>query len=178
MSAGAGEARILDVTDPVRLALPEGFFEVTSFLIVEGGRSAAHLALHVGSPSDGALLRIASACVTSEVFGCGRCDCAEQLRRSLRLIAREGSGLLTYHPSDEGYGLGLHEKIRAYAEGGSPESGESHRICDIRTFAPAALIVAHFALGSVRLLSANERKRNALRARGIEAHLTALDPAV
>lgn len=174
-------ARIVEVSPSAELDLDHGRFTVTSFLIAEGNHRDSHLLLTLGRPAAGSLLRIASACVTSEVFGCRRCDCSRQLTQALGAIAEEGEGVLTYHPPDEGYGFGLHEKIRSYAEGaGSTGVGGNHGMNgqDRRTFLPAALIVAHLGLTSVRLLSANERKREALRGHGIDAELLPLQVPV
>lgn len=166
----SSQARIVDVTQPAELRLPQGTFAATSFVVEEGGLESAHLALAVGRPRDGSLVRIASACITGEVFGCRRCDCAEQLQRALATVSANGEGLLTYHPSDEGYGLGLHMKIARLADLDASPGESVHRPQkDTRTFSAAALIVAHFGLRSVRLLSANERKLAALRDRGVEA---------
>src|SRR5436305_1779655 len=69
----------------------------------------------VGPRLDGALLRINSACVTSEVFGDLRCDCRHQLHRGLCDIAAAADGLLIYAPCDEGYGNGLLQKLNSFA---------------------------------------------------------------
>lgn len=169
-------ARILEISPPAELNLRHGRFVATSFRITEGKIETVHLALVMGRPREGALLRISSACVTGEVFGCDRCDCAAQLDLALQMIAHEGDGLLTYHPDEEGYGLGLHEKICSYAAQPLSERAVGHTPPpeDVRTFVPSALIVAEFGLRSVRLLSANEKKADALRARGIEAQLIPL----
>jgi GTP cyclohydrolase II len=168
-------ARIVDVSPAATLRLPQGSFAATSFVIEEAGVRGEHLALALGGPGAGSLMRISSACVTSEVFGCDRCDCAEQLHRSLAMIAAEGVGLLTYHPADEGYGRGLHEKIRAYATGESARPAHPDSSPDPRSFVAAALIAAHFDLTAVRLLSGNPDKRAALSALGIESRLTPIN---
>lgn len=166
-------AQIVGTAGPARLRLSHGEFAVTCFTVEEGGERSAHLALAAGVPRDGALVRIASACVTGEVFGCDRCDCAAQLDFALEGISREGSGLLTYHPRDEGYGFGLSAKIAALAAAQDDRgtSGGGRGGEDSRSFAAGALIVSHYGLRSVRLLSANERKRRALSERGIDVEL-------
>ncbi|MDP2864784.1 MAG: 3,4-dihydroxy-2-butanone-4-phosphate synthase, partial [Elusimicrobiota bacterium] len=73
-----------------------------------------HLALTLGKVQDPALVRVHSECLTGDVFGSRRCDCGPQLRAAMRLIAKEGSGIVLYM-RQEGRGIGLANKVKAYS---------------------------------------------------------------
>lgn len=123
---------------------------------------------HFGS--EGTAVRIHSACFTSESLGSLKCDCREQLNFSLAYIAREG-GVVVYLPQ-EGRGIGLADKIRAYS---LQELGyntiDANRCLglpsDARSYESAALILRDLGISSVRLMTNNPRKIEALRNEGI-----------
>src|SRR5882672_9257472 len=77
--------------------------------------STEHLVLAAGTPADGCLVRLHSECATGDIMGSLRCDCRDQLELSLRKIAEAGEGLLIYIRDHEGRGIGLANKIKAYA---------------------------------------------------------------
>ncbi len=166
-------ARILDVGPTVPLHNDHGTFQITSFRIEDAGTVAAHVALVAGPLHDGDPLRIASACLTSETFGCDRCRCRHQMQETMRRFAEEGRGLLTYHPPEEGRGAGLYDKIRSFAvmdrRGCASEDAfvALGLTADGRTFASAIAIVRHFGLRSVTLLTDSPAKVRALREAGI-----------
>jgi GTP cyclohydrolase II len=118
-------------------------------------------------------VRINSACLTSEVFGDDRCDCAWQLEETLRRIVAEGSGVVLYHQNQEGRGIGLFRKIQSYrlmSEGLTTNEafaalGEP---TDARTYAAAASILDLLGVRRVRLISNNPTKARALREAGLE----------
>merc|ERR1719384_1785891 len=108
------------------------------------------------------LVRIHSECVTSEIFGSLRCDCAYQLDEALRRMGEEGKGCLIYL-KQEGRGLGLYEKIRAY---GIQEAGFDtvdanlmlgHAI-DYRKYSDVKPILTSMGIKHVRLLTNNPEK--------------------
>lgn len=117
------------------------------------------------------LVRIHSQCLTGDVFHSLRCDCRAQLELSLEQIAAAGRGLLIYE-NQEGRGIGLLNKLRAYelqdAGADTVEANEQLGFeADLRDYALPGEILRYFNVASVRLLSNNPEKIQALEAAGI-----------
>jgi GTP cyclohydrolase II len=118
------------------------------------------------------LLRMHSQCFTGDVLGSLRCDCGDQLEFAMRTIAREGRGLLIYE-HQEGRGIGLAAKLRAYAlqDQGLDTIAANHALgfeADLRDFSLPVEILADLGIRRVRLLSNNPDKVRALVNAGIE----------
>lgn len=134
----------------------------------------SHLALVMGeiSPGKPTLVRAHSQCLTGEVFGSSRCDCAAQLQKSMELIAREGSGVILYL-RQEGRGIGLLNKLRAYELQDQGEdtvqANESMGFKpDQRDYGLGAQILADLGVSRIRLLTNNPRKFFGLEGYGLE----------
>ncbi|WP_432463465.1 GTP cyclohydrolase II RibA [Agarivorans sp. QJM3NY_33] len=125
------------------------------------------------SLTEGSLLRMHSSCLASEVFGAIDCDCADQLREAMKLMAHEQGGLIV-HLHQEGRGLGLARKIKAvhlmqYQDLDTHEAFEKLKYeQDIRTYFPVVKLLKHLDVGHVRLLSNNPRKIAFLQESGLK----------
>src|SRR5260370_33810826 len=128
------------------------------------------IVLVLGEPSRGvSVVRIHSQCITGDVLRSLRCDCGEQLELAMRAIAAEGCGLLIYE-QQEGRGIGLAAKLRAYAlqDQGLDTVAANHALgfeADCRDFSLPAAILDDLGIQRIRLLSNNPDKSLAL-ARG------------
>jgi GTP cyclohydrolase II len=118
------------------------------------------------------LVRIHSECVTGEALGSLRCDCGAQLEQALRRIVQAGSGVLIYLRGQEGRGIGLANKIRAYAlQDADYDTVSANQAlglpADARDYGPAVAMLQGFGVRRVRLLTNNPSKVAALETAGI-----------
>ena len=129
------------------------------------------------------LLRIHSSCLASEVFGANDCDCADQLRESMKLMAIEGEGIII-HLHQEGRGQGLSKKIRAVRlmESDGLDTVEAYEHLgleqDTRNYDSAVAILKSLEISAVRLISNNPRKRKFLQMNGIEVASVSTHPNI
>lgn len=132
-----------------------------------------HVAMVAGDiRGDDVLCRVHSECLTSEVFGSLKCECKEQLDASLDLIARRGRGVVIYMRGHEGRGIGLGDKIRAYAlQEQGHDTVDANRLLglpdDVRDFTPVRAILDDLGVDSIALLTNNPLKVDAMKRLGV-----------
>ncbi len=155
--------------------VPTEYGRVRVVVYHEPGTPHEHCAIICGEVrgQERVLLRVHSECFTGEVLHSLKCDCREQLDYALRAIAEEGAGLVIYL-RQEGRGIGLGNKIRAYAlqEEHGADTVDANRLLgfddDLRQYHVATAILSELEIRSVRLLTNNPGKVEALRAEGLE----------
>jgi GTP cyclohydrolase II len=158
-----------------RLPTKHGEFDTHVFQS-DGGDFASpaeHVALVVGDirGQSGVPVRVHSECLTGEVFGSLKCDCREQLETALGEIVRRGAGAVLYL-RQEGRGIGLGNKIRAYAlQARGHDTVDANRLLglpdDARQYGVARDMLDHLGVKSVRLMTNNPDKIAKLRALGV-----------
>ncbi|WP_298231307.1 GTP cyclohydrolase II [uncultured Azohydromonas sp.] len=156
-----------------RLPTPHGEFELETWQ--DHGSGIEHLVIRKGelAGAQGVLVRVHSECFTGDLLGSLRCDCGPQLELALARVQQAGQGAVIYMRGHEGRGIGLAQKLRAYAlqdqglDTVDANLALGHPV-DARRYEAAAAILQALGVASIRLMSNNPLKLLALREHGIE----------
>ena len=162
----------IEVGDEVDLPTTYGHFRLIPFRQASNGLE--HMALIKGHWEEGEpiLVRVHSSCATGDILGSRRCDCGEQLHRSMEMIEKEGKGVVIYM-QQEGRGIGLMNKIAAYKlqeEGYDTVDANVHLGFkpDERDYGCGAQMLRHLGIQKMKLMTNNTTKRVGLEAYGLE----------
>lgn len=162
----------IEVGDEVDLPTTYGHFRLIPFRQTSNGLE--HMALIKGHWEEGEpiLVRVHSSCATGDILGSRRCDCGEQLHRSMEMIEKEGKGVVIYM-QQEGRGIGLMNKIAAYKlqeEGYDTVDANVHLGFkpDERDYGCGAQMLRHLGIQKMKLMTNNPTKRVGLEAYGLE----------
>ena len=178
-----GESSLTNTTQPLNNALVErgetvslpteyGEFMLTPFRELTTGLE--HIALVKGewAENEPILCRVHSSCMTGDIFGSKRCECGEQLHKAMQMVDKEGKGIIVYM-NQEGRGIGLMNKIRAYKlqeQGDDTVEANIHLGFqpDERNYGVGAQILQQLGAHKLRLITNNPIKRIGLESFGIE----------
>jgi 3,4-dihydroxy 2-butanone 4-phosphate synthase/GTP cyclohydrolase II len=154
-----------------------GNWQIASFPGYDG---TDHLLMKYGEPGSSATIRIHSECITGDALGSLRCDCGPQLAYAMERISEIGSGYIVYLRGHEGRGIGIAEKIKAYAlqDQGMDTVDANLALghpADLRDFRDAGSVLSHLGVSTVCLLTNNPRKADALDLAGIRVEIETTD---
>ncbi len=163
---------LIERKEKIELPTEYGDFQLVAFIDKTNGEE--HLALTKGEwkEGDAVLTRVHSSCVTGDIFGSCRCDCGPQLHEAMRMVQKEGKGVILYM-NQEGRGIGLMNKLKAYKlqEEGYDTVQANEKLgfkSDQRDYGIGAQILRDLNVTKMRLMTNNPTKRTGLIGYGLE----------
>lgn len=162
----------IELVAEARLPTEMGDFRLLGYRSLISNEEFVVIARGQLDPDQPALARVHSQCLTGDVFGSTKCDCGQQLRAAMKLIAEANSGAIVYQ-QQEGRGIGILNKIRAYAlqDDGADTIEANEQLglpVDLRSYEQCAEILLHLGLRRIRLISNNPEKIDAMKRSGLE----------
>lgn len=156
----------------VHLPTSHGDFNIIPFRQISNGQEHVVLKKGTWEKDEPILVRVHSSCVTGDIFGSLRCECGEQLHHAMEMIEKEGKGVIVYM-NQEGRGIGLMNKIKAYAlqeQGMDTVDANIHLgfDADERDYGVGASILREIGVSKMRLITNNPVKRIGLEGYGLE----------
>ena len=166
------ESGLIERGETVFLPTQSGEFMLTPFRDLTTGLEHVVLTKGTWTEDEAVLCRVHSSCMTGDIFGSQRCECGEQLKKAMQMIEAEGKGIIVYM-NQEGRGIGLMNKIRAYKlqeQGDDTVEANIHLGFrpDERNYGVGAQILRKMGACKLRLMTNNPVKRVGLESYGIE----------